>query len=174
MDVQTIQIILQQQNRWACFFWIFNFNNFGIWSHRKQKYFISRKSLYETVLWILKRTRENYNWFWKEKMWQLTKEELKSRQDANVCYICGIRIFKDFSKSINYEKVRDHCYVNSKYSGAEHSICNLKCNMSNEIAAVFHNGSHYGYHFIIKWLANKFEEILNVLGKVQNFLSFSK
>ena len=29
--------------------------------------------------------------------------------------------------------------------------------MPNEIPVVFHNGSNYGYHFIIKGLANEFE-----------------
>ena len=40
--------------------------------------------------------------FEKKKMLPLTKEELKSHQDAKVCYICGKRIFKKLSKSINY------------------------------------------------------------------------
>ena len=38
-----------------------NPENLGIWSHRKQTYFISWKRLYEKVLWIFKRTREKYN-----------------------------------------------------------------------------------------------------------------
>ena len=44
-----------------------------------------------------------------------------------------------------------------KYRGAAHSICNLKFNVLNEISVVFHNGSNYGYHFIIKELADEFE-----------------
>ena len=38
-----------------------------------------------------------------------------------------------------------------------YSVCNLKFNVYNEIPVVFHNGSNYDYHFIIKELANKFE-----------------
>ena len=56
---------LNNKNRWAYSLQIFNVNNFGIWSHRKQTYFILRKRSYEKVLWIFKRTREKYNWFWK-------------------------------------------------------------------------------------------------------------
>ena len=37
----------------------------------------------------------------KRKMLALTKEELKSHQDAKICYICGKRILKKLSKSIN-------------------------------------------------------------------------
>ena len=44
----------------------------------------------------------------KEKMLPLTKEELKSHQDAKVCYICVKRILKKLSKNITYRKVRDH------------------------------------------------------------------
>ena len=32
----------------------------------------------------------------------LTREELKSHEDAKVCYICGIRFLKNISKNINY------------------------------------------------------------------------
>ena len=52
----------------------------------------------------------------------LTKEELKSHHDVKVCCICGKRIFKKFSKSINYWKVRDHCHYTRKYRAAECSI----------------------------------------------------
>ena len=54
-------------------------------------------------------------------------------------------------------EVRDHFHYTGKYRGAVHSICNLKFNMPNEIPVVFHNGSNYDYHFIIKELANEFE-----------------
>ena len=66
-------------------------------------------------------------------MLPLTKEELNWHQDAKVCYICGKIILKKLSKSINYQKVRDHCHCTGKYRSAAHSICNLKFNVSNEI-----------------------------------------
>ena len=90
-------------------------------------------------------------------MLPLTKEELKLHQNAKVCYICGKRILKELSKSINYQKVGDHFHYTSKYRGAEHSICNLKFNVPNEIPVIFHKGSNYNYHFTIKELANEFE-----------------
>ena len=96
-------------------------------------------------------------------MLPLTKEELKPHQDAKVCYICGKRILKKLYKSINYWKVRDHCYYTDKYRGAAHSICNLKFNVPNEIPAVFHNGSNY--NFLIKELANESDGQFECLGK---------
>ena len=100
-------------------------------------------------------------------MLPLTKEELKSHQHAKVCYICGKRILKKLFKSINYRKVRDYCHYAGKYRGAAHSICNLKFNVPNEIPVVFHNGSNYDYHFIVKALANEFEGKFEGFGKIQ-------
>ena len=37
-------------------------------------------------------------------------------------------------------------------------MCNLKYSVSKEIPIVFRSGSNYGYDFIIKELAEKFEE----------------
>ena len=37
-------------------------------------------------------------------MLPLTKKELKSHQDAKVCYICGKRILKTFPKNKNNQK----------------------------------------------------------------------
>ena len=56
-----------------------------------------------------------------------------------------------------YQKVRDHYHYTGKYRGAAHDICNLRYKTPKEIPAVFHNGSIYDYHFIIKELAIEFE-----------------
>ena len=68
--------------------------------------------------------------------------------------IYGKIILKNVSIDKNYQKVRDHCHYTGKYRGAAHSICSLKFKVPNEIPVVFHNGSNYDYHFIIKELAN--------------------
>ena len=88
-------------------------------------------------------------------MLPLKKEESKSHQEPNVCYICRKRILKNISKCINYRKVRVHCNYKGKCRGAAHDICDLELNEPNKILVVFRNGSNYGYHFIIKELANK-------------------
>ena len=112
--------------------------------------------------------------FEKKKMLPLTEEELKSHQDAKVCCICGKSILKKFSKSINYQEVRDDCYYAGKYGAASHSICNLKLHVSNKIPVVFHDGSIYDYHFIIKKLAKKFEEKFGCLGEnTEKYKTFS-
>ena len=44
-----------------------------------------------------------------------------------------------------------------------HSIFNLRCKRQKEITAVLHNGSNYGYHFIMKELAE--ERAVVMLGR---------
>ena len=90
-------------------------------------------------------------------MLPLTKKELKSYQDAKLCYICEKQILRRVAKDKNHQKVRDHWRNASKYRGAGHSICNLKLNVSNEIPVDFHYDSNYDYHFIIEELANEFK-----------------
>ena len=72
----------------------YNASNLGIWLRRKQTYFISWKRPYEKILLVLREHGKNKIDFEKKKMLPLTKEELKSHQVADVCYICGKRILQ--------------------------------------------------------------------------------
>ena len=51
-----------------------------------------------------------------------------------------------------YSKVRDDSLYTGEYRCAARNICNLKYRAPKEITIVFHNGSNYDYHFIIKEL----------------------
>ena len=55
-----------------------------------------------------------------------------------------------------YCKVRDHGHYTGEYRVVAHSICNFKYSVPKKIPIVFHNGSNYDYHFIIKELAEEF------------------
>ena len=61
---------------------------------------------------------------------------------------------KKLDEDINHQQVSEHCYYTGKYRGAAHSICNLKFSVPKNIPVVFHRGSNYDYHFVIKELAN--------------------
>ena len=98
----------------------------------------------------------------KKKMISLTTEEKIHYNKQNVCYICK-KVFdnNDTTGSSSLEpkkrqKVRDHCHYTGKYRGAAHNICNLRYKVPKEIPVVFHNGSTYDYHFIIKELVKEF------------------
>ena len=79
-----------------------------------------------------------------------TKEERKANKDQKVCYIFKRAFSSDDDK---YYKIKNHCYYPGRYLGAAHAVCNKKCKIPKEIPVVFHNGSTYDYHFIIKVLA---------------------
>ena len=65
----------------------------------------------------------------------------------------------------NFKNVRDYCHYTGQYRGAAHSICNLRYQIPNEIPIVFHNGSGYDYHFIIRQLAKEFEGNFECIGE---------
>ena len=72
------------------------------------------------------------------------------------------------------QKVRDHCHYTGRYRGAAHSNCNLKYRTTKKIPVVFHNGSTYDYHFIIKQLAREFKYYLECLDdNKEKYITFS-
>ena len=53
-------------------------------------------------------------------------------------------------------------------------ICNLRYKIPKEIPVVFHNGSSYDYHFIIKELAKEFDGNVKYLGEnTETYITFS-
>ena len=107
----------------------------------------------------------------KKKIVPLTKEEKINYNDPQICYICKKEL--DTIDKKNY-KVRDHCHYTGKYSSAAHNICNLRYKVPKEIPAVFHNGSTYDYHFIIKELVKEFEGNFDCLGEnTERYIIFS-
>ena len=116
----------------------------------------------------------------KKKIIPLTTEEKINYNDQQVCYICE-REFDtiDTTKSSSLErkknyKVRDHCHYTGKYRGAAHNVCNLRYKIPKEIPIVFHNGSTYDYHFIIKELVKEFEGNFDCLGEnTEKYITFS-
>ena len=104
--------------------------------------------------------------FKKKIMTPLTKEEEDDYNKENICYIC--------KKEFNNDKVRDHCHFTGKYRGAAHNTCNLKYKIPKNIPVIFHNGSTYDYHFIIKELAREFEGNFECLGEnTEKYITFS-
>ena len=107
----------------------------------------------------------------KKKMIPLTTEEKIYHNKQKICYIYK-KEFNNNEKK-NY-KVRDHCHYTSKYRGAAHNICNLRYKVPKEIPIVFHNGSIYDYHFIIKELVKEFEGNFECLGEnTEKYITFS-
>ena len=106
-----------------------------------------------------------------KEMLPLTKKEEEKYNNREVCYICK----KEFDKSDNkHYKVRDHCHYTGKYRGPAHNICNLRYKIPKDIPIIFHNGSTYDYHFIIKELVKEFQGNFECLGEnTEKYITFS-
>ena len=77
-------------------------------------------------------------------------------------------------KDKKYCKVRDYCHYTGEYRDAAHSICNLKYSVPKKIPIVFHNGSNYDYHFIIKELAEEFKKQFTCLSwNAEKYITFT-
>ena len=100
----------------------------------------------------------------KKKMMPLTKKEEENHNKQKICYICK-KEFDTGDSDEKHHKVKDHCHYTGKYSGAAHNICNLRYKIPKETPIVFHNGSTYDYHFIIKELVKEFEGNFECLGE---------
>ena len=106
----------------------------------------------------------------KKKTIPLTIKEKIYHKILKICYECK-KEFNNNDKK-NY-KVRDHCHYMGKYRGAAHNICNLRYRVPKEIPIVFHNGSTYDYHFIIKELVKEFEGNFECLGgNTEKYITF--
>ena len=112
--------------------------------------------------------------FKKETMIPLTKEEEDNYNKENICYICKKEFNNDTTESSSLErKVRDHCHFKGKYRGAAHNKCNLRFKIPKNIPVIFHNGSTYDYHFIIKELACGFDGNFECLGEnTEKYITF--
>ena len=111
-----------------------------------------------------------------KEMMPLTDEEKESHKNQTICHICEKEFCtnKDDEKFKLMKKVRDHCHYTGKYRGAAHSICNLHYKIKKEILVVFHNGSTYDYHLIIKQIAKEFNSHFDCLGEnTEKYITFS-
>ena len=87
----------------------------------------------------------------------IRKLRKKVHREQTFCYIYKKGFSNDDNGNIKYFKVRDHCHYAGKNRSAAHDICYLRYKITKEIPVVYHNGSTYDCHFIIKKLAEEFE-----------------
>ena len=107
----------------------------------------------------------------KKKMIPLTIKEEIYHNKQKICYICKKEFDNNYKKQ---QKVRDHCHHTEKYRVAAHNICNLRYKVPKEIPVVFHSGSTYDYHFIIKELVKEFDVNFDCLGEnTEKYITFS-
>ena len=86
----------------------------------------------------------------------MSEEKEHLFQQSNNCWICKKLIDND------EEKVRDHCEVSSKFSGATHWDCNINFRLTKIVPVIFHNLRGYDSHLIFNEL-DKFDVKISVI-----------
>ena len=75
----------------------------------------------------------------------MTLEDIQIFGITKDCHFCG--------EVLDGDKVRDHCHITGKYSGAAHNTCNLKLRIHLNrvmVPVVFHNLRSYDSHLIMQ------------------------
>ena len=96
----------------------------------------------------------------------MSEEEEHLFQQSNSCWIC--------KKLINHddEKVRDYCYITSKFRGAAHWSFNINFQLTKKVPVIFHNTKIYDSHLIFT-LLHKFHLKINVIPNgLQKYMAF--
>ena len=102
----------------------------------------------------------------------LTKEEEESHKNQEQCHIWEKTFCTDNNKEMR--TVKEHCHYTGQYRGDAHSKYNLNYKIVKEIPALFHNGTVYDYHFIIKYLSTEFKGNSECLGEnTEKYISFT-
>ena len=78
----------------------------------------------------------------------MTQEDEEDYRNNNICRFC--------EKTIESDRVRDHCHLTGKYPGSRHNVCNINVKQkdSNFIPFAFHNFSNYDCHMFFKKLVD--------------------
>ena len=87
-----------------------------------------------------------------------TNRILKKVQNFHICK-------NEFSTDKKNRKVRDLCHYWGKLRLAAHNTCNLRYKLPKKTPLVFHNGSIYDHHFVIKQSAIEFKDRFDCLGE---------
>lgn len=88
-----------------------------------------------------------------------------SFQNADHCHICK-HPFRTSSV-----RVRDHNHFTGRFRGAAHQLCNVNYSAPKHIPVFFHNGSGYGWHFLLQAWADGASTRLKVLPQIMSVSS---
>ena len=99
----------------------------------------------------------------------MSEEEEKERfQSSNTCWICEKLVDDDD------EKVRDHCHVTGKFTGAAHWSCNINFQLTKKVPVIFNNFRGYDSNLFFSEL-NKFDVKIDVIPNgLQKYMAFFK
>ena len=78
----------------------------------------------------------------------------------------------DNEDKLNKRKIKDFCYYSGDYREFAHIKCSSMYQEELEIPIVFHNGSGYDYHFIIKELSKEVDGLECIGENSEKYITF--
>ena len=97
----------------------------------------------------------------------MSAEENERFELTNICWICS----KLIENSDN--KVRDHCHISGKYSGAAHWNCNINMKVTKKVPVIFHNLKGYDSHLIFKELSRFNVKVSVIPSRLEKYMAFT-
>ena len=122
-------------------------------------------------IWSKKKFKDPTNMIFTEK--DKRNYDKATKCQATKCHICGKDGFVEGDEKKN--KVRDHCHLTNRFSGAAHAECNRNYRIPKFIPVIFHNLPNYDAHLFIKKIFIKNpKERLQKPNNEKKYISFSK
>ena len=110
----------------------------------------------------------------KKEMIPLTDKENTSYEKQKVCYICKKEFSIDENDNKKMSKIKRSLSLHWKIQRSCSQYLQFKIKTPKEISVVFHNGSTYDYHFIVKQPAKEFDGRFECLGEnTEKYIAFS-
>ena len=102
------------------------------------------------------------------KPMEMTEADVHDFKTATNCSTCICR------KTLDTDRVREHCHVTGKYRGAAHNSCNLNFKQMERIPVFFHNLREYDSHLIMEAIGKiKHKKIYCIPQNHEKYISFS-
>ena len=120
------------------------------------------KAILEEYDYCKKMMKKHFN-----KNFVMSAEEEKRFQLSNSCWIYD-KLF-----DVRDDKVRDHCDITGRYSGAAHWSCNVNLKLSKKISVIFHNLRVYDSHLIIKRISNFDVKVSVIPNELEKYMAFT-
>ena len=94
-------------------------------------------------------------------------EEEERFQLSNSSWICD-KLF-----DVGDYKVRDHCHITRKYTGAAHWSCNINLKLSKKIPVISHNPRGHDIHLIIKEISKFHVKVSVIPNGLEIYMAFT-
>lgn len=97
---------------------------------------------------------------------QMTGSDWQAFKNTKECHICN--------QELGQDRVRDHCHVTGKFSGAANDECNINYKLTGRIPCVLHNLKFYDSSIIMQIIGKvQGKQLKCIPNNTEKYVSFS-